>query len=333
MSNRTGPKTSSVYYGIVLFSTLKRALLAGGSRNRRKQTETDGTVHGGLITRRSQVQILPPLLRKGLRARALRGSWDSRMTAPATVLITGCSSGIGWAAATALLERGHTVIATMRDVGGKNAGAAAELQAAAESAPGRGHVLELDVTQDDSVEAGVEAALGAERSIDVLVNNAGYGGWGLLEGFTSEQLSLVFETNVIGTHRLNRAVLPGMRERGSGLLIHLSSAMGRIVIPYAAPYTSTKFAIEALAESLHYELAGTGVDVSILQPGAINTDFRPTSRRRATARASSSAVSSSSAARLIQSWLVSGVILVHPSGSPSTEPRSSSRSSFCWVLL
>ncbi len=196
------------------------------------------------------------------------------MTAPVNVLITGCSSGIGRAAAEALLERGHAVVATMRQVDGKNAGRAAELRTAGDGAPGSVYVLELDVTNDESVTAAVDVALSAVGSIDVLVSNAGFGGWGLLEGFTSEQLSLVFETNVIGTHRLNRAVLPGMRERGSGLLVHLSSAMGRIVIPYAAPYTSTKFAIEALAESLHYELAGTGVDVAILQPGAINTDFQ-----------------------------------------------------------
>ena len=101
----------------------------------------------------------------------------------------------------------------------------------------------------------------------------GYGGAGYLEAFTTEQLAQMFDVNVIGVHRLNRAVLPGMRARGTGIIITLGSTMGRTVLPYAAPYTATKYALEGLVESLYYELRETGIDVSLLQLGAFETAF------------------------------------------------------------
>ena len=196
------------------------------------------------------------------------------MVAQTNVLISGCSAGIGLVTTVELLDRGHTVMATMREPEGRNASKADELRERAGRGLGTLHVFELDVTDDGSVTSAVRAALEAVGSIDALINNAGYGGFGYLEGFTSTQIGAIFDTNVAGMHRLNRAVLPGMRERGSSLLVHLSSAMGRTIIPFAAPYTATKFAIEGLAESLHYELAGTGVDVAIVQPGAFATSFQ-----------------------------------------------------------
>ncbi len=190
-----------------------------------------------------------------------------------TVLITGSSSGFGLLIARTLLEKGHTVFATMRDPGGRNAANASELRAFADSTSGALHVLDLDVTSDASVAAAVAQALDLEGRIDVVVNNAGYGSGGYAEAFTMDQFQRVFEVNVFGVQRVNRAVLPAMRAQGAGLLIHVSSTMGRIVLPFAAPYTSAKYAVEGLAESYRYELASTGVDVVIVEPGGFGTNF------------------------------------------------------------
>ncbi|MFT4561763.1 MAG: NAD(P)-dependent dehydrogenase (short-subunit alcohol dehydrogenase family) [Gammaproteobacteria bacterium] len=133
--------------------------------------------------------------------------------------------------------------------------------------------MELDVTSDTSVETAVRRIEQTYGGLDVAVNNAGIAPLGVEEAFTSEQLTRAFDTNVIGVHRVNRAVLPMMRAAKHGLLVHLGSTMGRVVFPYAGPYTATKFAIEGLIETLHYELADTGVDVAILQPGAFPTEL------------------------------------------------------------
>jgi NAD(P)-dependent dehydrogenase (short-subunit alcohol dehydrogenase family) len=188
-------------------------------------------------------------------------------------LITGCSTGLGWLTAQALVERGHTAVATMRELHGRNADKAASLEESMAGSAGALHVVELDVTSQDSVDAAVAEAERLAGPLDAAVNNAGYGGAGYVEAFTAAQLSDMFEVNVMGVHRVNRAVLPGMRERGAGVVITAGSTMGRMVLPYAAAYTSTKFALEGLLESLHYELKGTGVDVSILQLGAFETAF------------------------------------------------------------
>ena len=123
-------------------------------------------------------------------------------------------------------------------------------------------VLELDVTSDDSVKIAVAKAIELGGPLDVVVNNAGIGCGGLAEAFTAEQWQQVFDINVFGVQRVSRAVLPSMRERGTGLLINVSSIMGRVVLPFAAPYTATKFALEGMTEAYRYELSGTGVDVS-----------------------------------------------------------------------
>lgn len=194
------------------------------------------------------------------------------MSQSQTVFITGSSSGFGWLTTRTLLEKGHTVFATMRGVDGKNAAAAGELKSFAETTEGTLHLLELDVTSDVSVKTAVEQAL-ARMPIDVVINNAGYGVGGFTEGFTIEQFQQIFEVNVFGIQRVNRAVLPSMREQGTGLLVHVSSTMGRIVLPFSGPYTASKFALEGLAESYRYELAGTGVDVVIVEPGGFGTGF------------------------------------------------------------
>jgi NAD(P)-dependent dehydrogenase (short-subunit alcohol dehydrogenase family) len=189
------------------------------------------------------------------------------------VLITGTSAGFGDLISRTLVDKGYTVFATMRAPRGRNAERAASLGAHAEGKPGKLHVLELDVTSDDSVKKAVAKAIELGGPLDVVVNNAGIGCGGLAEAFTAEQWQQVFDINVFGVQRVSRAVLPSMRERGTGFLINVSSIMGRVVIPFAAPYTATKFALEGMTEAYRYELSGTGVDVSIVEPGGFMTEF------------------------------------------------------------
>jgi len=189
------------------------------------------------------------------------------------ILITGASSGFGKLIAQILLEAGHTVFATMRNLEGKNAGRAAELTGFADKRDGNIHLIEIDVTDDESVKKGVRKALELEQWLDVVINNAGIGNAGFAEATTVDQFKAVFDVNINGVQRINRAVLPSMRERGNGLIIFISSIMGRIVLPFAAAYTASKFALEGLAESYRYELAPTGIDVSIVEPGGFLTGF------------------------------------------------------------
>jgi NAD(P)-dependent dehydrogenase (short-subunit alcohol dehydrogenase family) len=183
----------------------------------------------------------------------------------ATLLITGCSNGFGRLAAHELSAAGHTVLATMRVPRGRNSAAASEL----EKLPNV-RVLELDVTDDKSVQEAADLA----DDVDVVIHNAGIGATGVTEAGTAEQLSYIMEVNLIGVHRLNRAILPKLRARGNGLLIYLSSGLGRTVLPYMSAYCASKYALEAYAESLSYELTPHGIDTVILQPGAYPTGFR-----------------------------------------------------------
>ena len=190
---------------------------------------------------------------------------------PQNVFITGTSTGFGKLTAVSLASRGHRVFATMRDPDGKNREHAARLRAL----PGV-EVLALDVTHDASVNAAVDAALRSAGHLDAVVNNAGMATIGLAETITSAQLLRLFDTNVVGVQRVDRAVLPSMRARRSGLLVHVSSGLGRIVIPIVALYGSTKFALEALSDAYRYDLKGCGVDVSVVQPGAYPTELGST---------------------------------------------------------
>jgi NAD(P)-dependent dehydrogenase (short-subunit alcohol dehydrogenase family) len=189
------------------------------------------------------------------------------------VLITGCSSGIGRLVAHTLARKGHTVFASMRDTGGKNAEAAQAMRAWAAAEDAALHVVDLDVTSDASVDQAVQHVLATAGRIDVAVNNAASGTWGLLECYTPAQLQSVFDVNVFGVQRVNRAVLPAMRESRSGLLVHVSSVVGRVTLPVGAPYNATKWALEALAETYRYELSGVGVDSVIVQLGGYPTEF------------------------------------------------------------
>ncbi len=187
------------------------------------------------------------------------------------VLITGSSTGFGRLMAETLARQGHTVFATMRDPAGRNATNAAEIRELAKKESLPLHVLETDVTDDVSVEQAVRTAVEQAGRIDVSINNAGYGISGLMEATTTEQAQQIMNTNFFGCVRVNRAVLPYMRRQRSGLLLHISSGAGRLVIPGFGFYCATKFAMEALGEAYHYELAGQGIESSIVEPGAYQT--------------------------------------------------------------
>ena len=187
------------------------------------------------------------------------------------VLVTGSNSGFGRLISLALARRGHRVFATMRSPATKNASAAAELRSLAEAERLPLHVLELDVTDDRSVATAVQSAERTAGHLDVVVNNAGYAVGGLNETLTAEQVLAELDTNVVGAHRVNRAILPSLRARRAGLLVHISSTMGRLTAPFNGIYCGSKWALEAMAESYRYELKPTGVEVSIVQPGVFKT--------------------------------------------------------------
>ncbi len=190
-----------------------------------------------------------------------------------TILITGSSSGFGFGAAKALAAKGHTVFATMRGVDGSNAPKAEDLRRWSEANGNTLHVIELDVTSDASVAAAVDLVFASTSKLDVLVNNAGVGTWGLQEAFEVSQVQAMFNVNVFGILRMNRAVLPRMRDAGDGYVIYVSSGLGRIMLPFLGPYTASKHAVEAIAEIGSYELGPMGVSTTILQPGAYGTSF------------------------------------------------------------
>jgi NAD(P)-dependent dehydrogenase (short-subunit alcohol dehydrogenase family) len=195
------------------------------------------------------------------------------MSPPMTVLITGSNSGFGRLTALTLARKGYTVFASMRGVDGKNAEAARVLRAWAETEKAALHVVELDVTSDTSVDRAVQHVLATTGRIDVVVNNAGVSTWGLVETFTPAQLQSLFDINLFGVQRVNRAALPSMREQRSGLLVHVTSVMARLAVPVLSPYNASKWALEALAETYRYELAPVGVDSVIVQPGAFPTEI------------------------------------------------------------
>jgi NAD(P)-dependent dehydrogenase (short-subunit alcohol dehydrogenase family) len=189
------------------------------------------------------------------------------------VLVTGTNSGFGRLIVQTIARKGHTVFATMRDIAGRNAAAAAEYRSLAAAEGLHIHPIEVDLLSDASVEAAVEEAARTAGPISVLVNNAGMGIIGLEETLTPEQLEEQLRVNVVVPHRLARAVLPSMRSQGRGLLIHVSSSLGRVVFPLMGAYSASKAALEALFDAYRYELAALGIESTIVQPGAYATDF------------------------------------------------------------
>jgi len=193
------------------------------------------------------------------------------MDSKQVVLITGASTGFGRLIAETLARHGHIVFATMRDPGGRNLTNATEIRALAKRESLSLHILELDVTNEDSVEQAVHTCAEQAGRIDAVINNAGYALIGLAEAVTAEQAQQIMDTNFFGSVRVNRAVLPFMRRQRNGLLLHISSGAGRVVFPAFGIYCASKFALEALAEAYHYELAPQGIESSIVQPGAYQT--------------------------------------------------------------
>ncbi|MCU1314862.1 MAG: hypothetical protein JWN63_184 [Candidatus Acidoferrum typicum] len=193
------------------------------------------------------------------------------MNSKQVVLITGSSTGFGRLFAETVARKGHTVFATMRDPGGRNAKNASEIRTLAEKHALPIYVLELDVTDDASVERAVDAAIAKAGRIDVAINNAGYFVSGLAEAVTTEQAQRLLDANFFGPVRVNRAVLPHMRRQRSGVLMHISSGAGRVVLPSMGLYCASKFALEALAEAYNYELAAQGIESVIVEPGQYET--------------------------------------------------------------
>jgi len=183
------------------------------------------------------------------------------------ILITGASSGFGRDTAETLHHAGHTVYASMRGVQRKNLEAADALRELGIK------TVELDVSDDTSVEAGVENVLAEAGKIDVLVNNAGIASAGVTEAFTTDQAKAIFDTNVIGLLRVTRAVLPSMRQKRDGLIINIGSILGRVTFPFFGIYGASKFAVEALTDSLRYEVSQLGVEVVEVQPSGYPTNF------------------------------------------------------------
>lgn len=179
-----------------------------------------------------------------------------------TVLITGCSSGIGRETAFAFADDGWTVYATARE------------ESDIEELRSYGcETAELDVTDDADISRVVDRILDEAGHIDCLVNNAGYGQLGPIEDVPVEKVKKQFEVNVFGPHRLVREVLPHMREQESGAIVNVSSVAGRVSMPGMGVYSGSKFAMEAMSDALRPEVASFGVDVVLVEPGPVETAF------------------------------------------------------------
>lgn len=183
------------------------------------------------------------------------------------LVITGSSSGFGEEAAKVFSDAGYRVWATMRDTNDRNASKKKTL----ENYSGKISVVEMDVSENDSVKEAFSIIFKEVEKVDVLINNAGIMYTGITEGFSVEQAHQQMNTNYFGAIRATQAVLPGMRKAENGLIINVSSIAGRIAAPYFGTYCATKFALEAYSQSLRYELAPCGVDVALVEPGPFST--------------------------------------------------------------
>src|SRR6266571_6649901 len=188
-----------------------------------------------------------------------------------TILVTGGNSGFGRLIVETLARQGAHVFAGMRDPGGKNAQAAAELRTLAEQEHLALDIVSLDVTDDTSVQQAIDSIVQKSGRLDVVVNNAGVSYTGPLETFSIAQVQQQFETNVFGVWRVNHAALPYMRAQKSGLLLQIGSVVGRIAFPFVGLYGAPKFALEGLTESYRYELAPFGIDAAIIEAGTYPT--------------------------------------------------------------
>ncbi len=178
------------------------------------------------------------------------------------VLITGCSTGIGRASALRLARSGWSVYATAR-----------RLESIADLADAGCHTLALDVTDEQSMQTAVQEVEAAEGAVGVLINNAGYSQSGAIETVPLDAVRRQFETNIFGLVRLTQIVLPKMRSQRWGKIVNLGSMGGRLSFPGGGHYHATKYALEAISDALRFELRGFGIDVILLEPGLITTEF------------------------------------------------------------
>jgi NAD(P)-dependent dehydrogenase (short-subunit alcohol dehydrogenase family) len=202
------------------------------------------------------------------------------------ILVTGAGTGIGKLSARSLAEAGHIVYASMRDIAGRNAPRAAELRALAAAEGLELHPLELDVLSQDSADAAAATIVREQGQLDVVIQNAGHLVVGPTEAFTPEEIVKVFDTNVLGAQRVNRAVLPYLRRQESGLMLWISSTTTRGGFPpFMGPYGAAKAAMDSLAVTLAYEIARFGIETSIVVPGAFTrgTDHFPSAGKPADA--------------------------------------------------
>ena len=183
-------------------------------------------------------------------------------------VVTGTSSGIGFETALALARDGYHTYATMRNTAKSN-----KIKELGQKENLKISVLELDVDDKDSIKSAIKKILEQKQRIDVLVNNAGWGLWGCVEDVSINDFKAQFDTNFFSIIRLIQEVVPTMREQGSGTIVNVSSVVGRIGFPASPAYISSKFALEGLSESLRFELAPFGVNVVIIEPGVIKTNF------------------------------------------------------------
>ena len=183
-------------------------------------------------------------------------------------LVTGSSSGIGFETSLALARNGFYTFASMRDVKKSK-----EIKAISEKENLDLEVLALDVDSEESVNEAMKTILKKNQRIDILVNNAGYGMWGTVEDVSVDEFKEQFETNFFSVIRMIHKVAPIMREQGSGYIVNVSSVAGKIGFPVSPAYISSKFALEGLSESLRFELMPFGVNVTVIEPGVIKTNF------------------------------------------------------------
>src|SRR5690606_1196954 len=189
------------------------------------------------------------------------------------VLITGTNSGFGWLTAQSVAALGHKVYATIRDTKGKNAEKAEQL-----SKIDNITVLDVDLTNDNSVKSAMDTILSREGTIDVLVNNAGTGMTGVAESYSVADVQEMFDINVIAPWRFIKLALTIMRKQADGLIINITSGFGTVSFPYSAVYGASKFGLQGLSEGLHYEVRPLGVDVAIVQPGDYPTEMSQKAR-------------------------------------------------------
>uniref|UniRef100_UPI00404752E1 SDR family NAD(P)-dependent oxidoreductase n=1 Tax=Algoriphagus sp. TaxID=1872435 RepID=UPI00404752E1 len=221
---------------------------------------------------KNYVSILSLVLVSGLNqnvALAQIETTTKRKEGAQVIIITGSASGFGKAAAEKLVAKGHIVYGGDINVEGN-----AYLNKIG------GYALEMDVTDDSQVLAGIERIIKEQGRIDVLINNAGYGEYATIENIKIDDLKHQFDVNVFGYARLQQAVLPHMRKQGSGRIIVVSSVIGKFSLPMLGWYASTKHAVEGMADALRQEVAQFGIDVVKIQPGAANTGFGETAFAR-----------------------------------------------------